>query len=341
MFAVTGPHKLPCSARIRGSWVEWSVAASGTKSACGRRRLSACVALIAGALAARMPSAQTPDAAPWPCAVRDIPHYTAYRASGPVHVDGRLDESAWTSAPRSVRFVDLVSGGRTRYDTRAALLWDDGTLYVGYWVEEPDVTATLTERDAPIYTDNDVELFIAGRDSYYELEVNALNTIYEAFFMWESAYDEAGFASLPQFSRSNPLVRPFNGVEFKAHPRGQRLGSWAWDFPGLRTAVHIDGTLNRGDDRDVGWTVELALPWSGMTWLAQADGRRLPPGDGDVWRMDLSRFNQHKARAPEQDSGGWALSPHGVWDSHIPECFAFVHFTTQSAVTAPPPGQRE
>ena len=22
-----------------------------------------------------------------------------------------------------------------------------------------------------------------------------------------------------------------------------------------------------------------------------------------------------------KDSGGWALSPHGVWDSHIPEVF--------------------
>lgn len=31
------------------------------------------------------------------------------------------------------------------HDTRAAVLWDDEHLYVGYWVEEPYVEATLTE----------------------------------------------------------------------------------------------------------------------------------------------------------------------------------------------------
>ncbi len=122
------------------------------------------------------------------------------------------------------------------------MLWDDNRLYVGYWVEEPNVAATLTERDSPIYKNNDVELFIAGKDSYYEFEINAFNTIYEVFFIWEQAYDKGGFASVPEFSRSNPKVRPFNGVGFKTHPRGRRLGSWAWDFPGLQTAVHVDGT---------------------------------------------------------------------------------------------------
>ena len=58
------------------------------------------------------------------------------------------------------------------------MLWDAASLYVGYWVEEPFVEATRTERDAPIYTNNDVELFIAGRDAYYEFEINAFGTIY-------------------------------------------------------------------------------------------------------------------------------------------------------------------
>ncbi len=49
----------------------------------------------------------------------------------------------------------------------------------------------------------------------------------------EESYEQGGFAGVPEFSRSNPKVRPFNGVGFKTHPRGRRLGSWAWDFPGL------------------------------------------------------------------------------------------------------------
>ena len=271
-------------------------------------------------------SANTPDFV-FPCTPGAIPHYIAYRTFERIKLDGRLDEKSWRTAPRSKRFVDIITGQATWYDTRAAVLWDDTNLYVAFWVEEPNVAAKLTEYGSHIYEDNDVELFIAGRDTYYELELNALNTIYEVFFIWEDAYGRGGYAEAPEFSRTNPKVRPFNGVAFKKHPRGKRVGSWDWRFPGLQTAVQVDGTLNNDKDKDRGWMVEMSLPWAGMTWLARADGRALPPKTGDVWRIDFSRFNQYKAPPPANDSGGWFWSPHGVWDSHIPECFPFIRFS--------------
>jgi hypothetical protein len=79
-------------------------------------------------------------------------------------------------------------------------------------------------------------------------------------------------------------------------------------------------TVNDNRDRDRGWTVENAIPWTGLAQLARPDGRSLPPREGDVWRMDFSRFNQYKEAPPSQDPGGWAWSPHGVWD-YIPEVF--------------------
>lgn len=260
-----------------------------------------------------------------PCRDEDIPRYQAHRLKSAPTIDGKLSEKAWKQAPRSRRFVDLIHGTATHLDTRAAVLWDDEYLYVGYWIEEPDVRATLTERDAPIYQDNDAELFIAGRDGYYEFEINAYATIYEVLFFWEEAFQRNGYAELPEFDRGHPQAKPFNGVGYSAHPRGRRIGFFNWDFPGLRKAVHIDGTLNDDRDRDRGWTVELALPWSGLAILAR-DGRALPPKEGDVWRMDFSRFNTYKAAPPAKDSGGWAWSAHGVWDSHVPECFTYVEF---------------
>lgn len=269
---------------------------------------------------------------PWPD--EKIAHYTAYRVDAPLRIDGRLDEPSWQAAPRSPRFVDLISGQPTIHDTHATVLWDDDYLYVGFWVEEPLVTATLTERDAPIYTNNDVEVFIAGKDAYYEFEINALGTIYEVLFIWEEAYERSGYSAVPEFRRTNPGVRPFHGVGFSNHPRGPRIGFWNWDFPGLKSAVSVDGTLNQNEDRDRGWTVELAFPWNGMKWLAHADHRSLPPQDEDIWRMDFSRFNQYKEAPPANDSGGWAWSAHGVWDSHVPECFPYIHFSTQSVMAA-------
>lgn len=264
-----------------------------------------------------------------PCSDAEVTHYTAYRTSEPIKIDGRLDEPAWKQVPKSPRYVDLVSGRPTLYGTRAAVMWDDRNLYIGVWLEEPDVKGDLTERDAPIYNNNDAEVFIAGKDAYYEFEINSLGTIYEVLFVWEDAYENGGYSKIPELSRDNTLVRPFNGVGLRNHPRGMRVGSWAWDFPGLKSAVWVDGTLNHSEDRDRGWTVELAFPWKGMELLAKADNRSLPPDDSDTWRIDFSRFNQYVEAPPARDSGGWAWSPHHVWDSHVPECFPYIHFSTR------------
>lgn len=262
-----------------------------------------------------------------PCNVNDIPHYTSPKINSKVKIDGKLDESVWINAPRSSSFRDLISGAATIHKTEVAVLWDEDFLYVGYWIEEPNLQATLTERDAPIYTNNDVELFIAGPDAYYEFEINSYGTIYEVFFIWEAAYASKGYSKMKIFNRDQPGVKPFQGVGYKNHPRGQRIGYWNWDFPGLQSAVFLDGTVNNDQDRDRGWTVEIALPWSGMDALTTGRTLNLPPQDQEVWRMDFSRFNQYKEAPPVKDSGGWAWSPHGVWDSHVPECFTFIHFS--------------
>jgi hypothetical protein len=241
-------------------------------------------------------AAADPEAFPWP--LDRVARYTARRALTPPDLDGRLAAGCWRTAERSPRFVDLVSGGGTAHDTRAAILWDDDHLYVGFRLEAPTISATLTERDSHIWLDDDVELFIAGEGAYYELELNALNTIYEVLFTWNEA--DVAVAGRPA---------PFDGVDFR-HPRGGRTGYWDFDLDGLRTAVHVGGT---------GWTVELAIPFASLAVLGLAR-----PRDGHEWRIALARFNTTKA-TPE-DSGGWALSPHGVWDSHIPELFPIVRF---------------
>src|SRR5699024_11077217 len=116
--------------------------------------------------------------------------YVAYRTNQKLQIDGRLDEKAWELAPKSPRFVDIVNGEPALYDTRTAVLWDDDYLYVGCWVEETYVQTKITERDEPIFSNNNVEVFIDGGDTYYEFEINALKTIYEVFFIWKNAYEQ-------------------------------------------------------------------------------------------------------------------------------------------------------
>jgi hypothetical protein len=262
----------------------------------------------------------------FPCSEGEIAEYSAFHVNSPITIDGRLNEIPWTKAPVSPRFKDILTGERALHDTQAMILWDDANLYIAFRIEEPFVHAKFTTNNSPIYYDNDVEVFIAGKDSYYEFEINGFNTTYEVFFVWEKEYERGGFSRLPEFARSK--LQSFNGVDFKTHPRGLRLGAFDWHFPGKKTAVFIDGTANNDTDHDRGWSVELAFPWKGMELLAKADNRSLPPKNGDVWRMDFSRFNQYKEAPPAKDSGGWVWTRHGIWDSHIPECFARIKFAT-------------
>jgi hypothetical protein len=256
-----------------------------------------------------------------------LKHYTCYRAAGPIVVDGRLNEASWQQVPRSPRFEDLEEIGRPAlFDTKAAMLWDDTYLYVGFWLEEPDIQATLRERDSMICLENDVEVFIAGKDAYFEFELNALGTIMERFYIWQDRYIQAGYSDNPEFDLLGPgiidtLGGPGSG---HAHPRGRRWVFRNWDMPGLQWAVHLDGTINDNSDIDQGWTAEIAFPWQGLKDLA--DGRPLPAKEGDTWRMDISRF-QWIDQSDHRICPGWAWNSHGVYDSHIPDRFTYIHFS--------------
>jgi len=259
--------------------------------------------------------------------------YTAYQTRDPMLVDGHLTERAWQLAPRSPRFVDVISGGVSPFETRAAVIWDTRALYVGFWIEEPHVRASLTERDALIFLENDAEVFIDGGDTYYEFEINALNTVYEVFYIWQDAYTRGGRFDIPEFDLLSRKALSFGGnydrtaahFWWGAHPRKCRWAFLDWDFPGLQTAVNARAAFTIGNTMHTGWTVELAFPWSGMTWLA--DGRALPPNDGDLWRLFVGRYEQLPIGGSNV-SAGWAWHPVGSGDNHAPERFTPIQFTT-------------
>jgi hypothetical protein len=254
-----------------------------------------------------------------------------------MRIDGRLDKPAWREAPKSPRFVDLVSGVPGLLDTRMASLWDDEALYVAFWVSEPNVQARLARRDSLVWTENDVEIFIGGEDCYYEFEINARGTIYEVFYIWQDALKKGSRFDRPEFDLCEHRVDVLGGFQdamrWGKHPRGLRWAFMDWDLPGLRTAVQVRGTLNDASDVDEGWTAEIAFPWRGLKTLAGT--RPVPPRAGDVWRMDFSRFELlDNCGVTVEPHPGWALNKHGVYDSHIPECFSFVHFSELDAAKA-------
>jgi Carbohydrate family 9 binding domain-like len=262
--------------------------------------------------------------------------YVCYRTREPLILDGNLAESAWAKTPKSPRFVDMVTGDAAFFDTRAAALWDDDNLYIGFWVEEPFVEAQLTERDSLIFMENDVEVFIDGDDCYYEFEINALNTVYEVFFIWQNAYERGSKFDVPEFDLLSRKALSFGGNYDRSgwnfwrgtHPRGVRWAFTDWDFPGMKSAVQVQGMLNDRTVVDKGWTVELAFPWSGMKWLA--NDRSLPPKEGDEWRIFFGRFEKLEvANTRPAPQPAWCWTKHGTLDTHLPEKFTRVQFSNQ------------
>ena len=234
-------------------------------------------------------------------------------------VDGRLDDDAWRRVPWSDPFVDIEGDRRPRprFRTRMKMLWNADYLYIAADMEEPDVWATLTERDSVIFHDNDFEVFIdpdGDTHEYYELEVNALGTPWD--LMLVRPYRDGG--------------PPING----------------WDIAGLRIGVDVRGTLNHPGDRDEGWSVEIAIPWKILR--EAAPGQKLPAA-GDRWRINFSRVEwQVETRTGRYEKSinpatgfpfaesNWVWSPQGAIDMHMPERWGFVQFAgAPAAETAP------
>jgi Carbohydrate family 9 binding domain-like len=231
--------------------------------------------------------------------------YVCPLAAGPIRVDGRLDEPSWALARWTDDFVDIEGARRPRprFRTRAKMLWDRDYFYVAAELEEPDVWGTLKQHDSVIFHDNDFEVFIdpnSDSHEYYEFEMNALNTTWDLFL--KKPYKDGGSA--------------WNG----------------WEIHGLKTAVHIQGTLNDPADRDRGWTVEIAFPWKALRRYAH---RPAPPRNGDRWRVDFSRVEWHVnvvqgsyQKVPGRREDNWVWSPTGIIDMHRPERWGYVQFDT-------------
>lgn len=239
-----------------------------------------------------------------------------------------IDSEPWASATWSGRFVDMVTGRPALYDSRAAALATPDGLRVAFWSEDPYPTATQTERDSIVFADNDVELFLDFGWGYYELEINAFGTVYEVMHVWRDTFGDSPFADDPSFSLLDRAVFTFGGDYDRrpssfwhgTHPRGVRIVNTAYDFPGLRTAVHVDGRLNDDTVTSRGWSAELLLPWAELTRLS---GGAITAADGWSVPAFVGRF-QHLPIGGAAHTAAWCLRSHGVLDTHQPDRFALL-----------------
>ena len=208
-------------------------------------------------------------------------------AKGTIKLDGKLDEAAWKTAGSTGAFVKTMDGAKADSAAEAKVLWDEENLYVAFQIEDSDVWSTLDKRDDKLWTQEAVEIFIdADGDgkSYVELQTNPKGAIFDSY--------------LPSYRK--------NENDFDS---------------GMKVVVHVDGTIEKRDDTDKGWTVEMQIP------LAAAKGKEatmknVPPVVGTVWKVNFFRMDMPAGKAQQ----GTAWSAPMVGDFHALDKFAELAF---------------
>ncbi len=207
-------------------------------------------------------------------------------------IDGRIEEAAWAERPALLLAASLdgepdqeataIVPGALGEDalqpgrgTTLRLAWDAEFLYVAASLPDADLWTEYKTQDEPLYKQEAFEWFVAatGEGSrYLEYQVSA------------------------------------RGVTFDARFPRYRAGDEAWDSS-WRTAVAVWGTLDVGGDRDRGWSVEAAIPW---TELCEHTELRCPPAPGMRLRVNAFRLE----RPDRKRSDALALSPTRAPDFH-------------------------
>jgi hypothetical protein len=234
--------------------------------------------------------------------------YAVRKTDKPIKIDGKLDEAAWKDAPSTGPFVNTMTGAPSEVGTEARMLWDDKYLYVAFESADTDVWSSLGKRDDKLWTQEAVELMIdADGDGkgYIELQVAPNGNVFDTY--------------LPQYRKYEDSIDP------KRKP-------YSWNSK-VNAKVVVDGTLNKHDDKDKGWIVELALPLEDVKGMdTGAPLPKLPPAVGDVWRADMYRMDVPLGK-PQQ---AVAWSPPLVGDFHVLDKFGELVFADDKGSVAPP-----
>lgn len=139
-----------------------------------------------------------------------------------------LASGGWDDIP-PVFLKENVTGGGPTQSTWFKTAWNEQELCVFFHCEDTDAWATHTVRDAPLYDEEVVEIFfdpVGDLESYFEIEVNPLNTVCDLV-----------------------LRRVRNGWR----------KDFAWDCQGLQTLAN-----RQPHAIPAFWTVEMAIPFAGL-----------------------------------------------------------------------------
>jgi hypothetical protein len=233
-----------------------------------------------------------------------LKEYTVKRAPGPIVLDGKLNDPGWAEAPLTDKFVIYYNGNDPVYATQAKMLWDDKYLYVGFINTDKEVWAkTVVWTTGCLCSEEVVEVFIDPDGdglNYLECEINPYKAVMD--------------------------------LQLNKEPSKGGTLNYNFTYQDLKIGVTFQGTLNDSTDVDTGWICELAFPFSEIsTW---APTMNFPPKNGDMWRLNLYRYNYDRVNIKNPELSAWTQTETSkARGFHAPDRFSRVFFSTEISGT--------
>jgi glucose/arabinose dehydrogenase len=183
-----------------------------------------------------------------------------------IEIDGKSGDPLWTHVPEVGPFaVPWLEGGARmpRQAGHARIAWDRQYVYFLAEFDDLDLTASVTEPDASLVTDDRLELFLKPSEThagYYRFDLSPAGAVAGTFFPRRQEEKADG-------DRSDVVFH-------------------------VEAAVHLNGSLNDPGGTDKGWSVEGRIPWRD---LMRTGGR---PNPGETWRFALVRYDLSAGSGP-------------------------------------------
>ena len=199
------------------------------------------------------------------------------KCDAPIVLVGKLDDPAWAKATpyqmalpfsgrdmlpkvKATRDNEPFEGAEVKY------LYTNDTLYIGVKLQDTDVYQNGVEDQSHFYQQGDlVEVFLKPENA--------------------SAYWEI-------YGTPNNLK-----TTFRFTARGCGRADWGELDPAFNCAATVQGTLNKSDDKDGGWTIEMAFPFKMLEAFCG-----VPFAKGQKWTCLVARYNYNNSNTAAQNS---------------------------------------
>jgi hypothetical protein len=229
-----------------------------------------------------------------------VPRLIARKLTGPIKLDGVLDEADWGAAQRTGPFVNTMNGTPGTFEARAQVLYDAEAFYAAFTVSDDYLKTRFKADDEHLWEEDTTEIMFdpdGDGKNYFELQVSPRGVHFD------TRYDAA----------RDP--RPFGHVDWSSQ---------------VKAGVKVQGTIDDkdSDNPDVGYTVELRVPW---TAFAVGEPPAARPAKADTWRIN---FFVMDSREKGQRAVGWSAPM--VGDFHTLAKFGRVVFPEDLGAAAAP-----